>query len=59
MILVTAEAARVQEPAWGRVGGIGVYFTWFGRGSQETIERFIAEGGRSAPDPAPPDPPSE
>ncbi len=38
---VTAEVVRIQEPAWGRVGGVGVAFRSYGGDSHEVIERYV------------------
>ncbi len=42
VIHVTARVVRVQEPAWGQVGGVGVEFMRFGGDSQKFLESYIA-----------------
>ncbi len=42
VIHVTARVIRVQEPAWGQVGGVGIEFTRFRGDSQEFLESYIA-----------------
>jgi predicted nucleotide-binding protein with TIR-like domain/PilZ domain-containing protein len=41
---VTARVARVQYPAWGRIGGVGVAFTEFDGRSEEIIKDYTSAG---------------
>jgi hypothetical protein len=41
---VAARVVRLQQPAWGRVGGIGVEFTEYQEGSRAAIERYVRTG---------------
>jgi hypothetical protein len=49
-VRVEAAVIRVQYPQWGRVGGVGVQFTRFERGSREILEKFLEP--QPAPEPA-------
>jgi DNA-binding NarL/FixJ family response regulator len=40
---VKARVVRVQKPTWTHVGGVGVVFIRFAPGSEELLERYIAE----------------
>lgn len=42
-IMVTAKVVRVQEPAWGNPGGVGVQFIAFGTDAQSHLARYIEE----------------
>ena len=42
MVHVSVEVIRLQEPDWGRSGGIGVIFKGFGSGAQQFLESYIA-----------------
>ena len=42
MLHVRVEVVRVQEPAWGRTGGVGVIFKQFGPGAKKFLESYIA-----------------
>ncbi len=42
VIHVTARVVRVQEPACGQVGGVGIEFTRFRVESQHFLESYIA-----------------
>ncbi len=42
VIHVTARVIRVQEPAWGQVGGVGIEFTRLRGDSQQFLESYIA-----------------
>jgi CheY-like chemotaxis protein len=39
---VTAEVVRVQEPGWGRTGGVGVRFVAFGQEARERLREHVA-----------------
>ena len=39
---VKAEVVRVQEPSWRCVGGVGIAFREFGRGTKELLSDYIA-----------------
>lgn len=38
---VVAEVARVQEPSWRSVGGVGIAFREFGEGTEEMLADYI------------------
>ena len=40
-VQVTAKVVRLQYPQWGRVGGIGVAFTYFAGDSRAVLARYI------------------
>ena len=40
---VKAVVVRIQKPTWTHIGGVGVSFEDFAPGSQELLERYIAE----------------
>lgn len=40
---VQVEVVRVQEPSWGRVGGVGVVFRDLDEDAREILERHVAE----------------
>lgn len=40
-VCVVAKVVRVQEPAWGRVAGIGVAFTEFKGGDREVLQKWV------------------
>lgn len=42
-ILVTAEVVRIQEPAWGNPGGVGVHFVNFGTDAQSYLSHYVNE----------------
>jgi hypothetical protein len=42
VIHVTARVIRIQEPGWGRVGGVGIEFTRFRGDAQQFLESYIA-----------------
>ncbi len=55
---VKAEVVRVQEPSWRCVGGVGIAFREFGRGTKELLSDYIARAtngpaGLSVPQLAP------
>ena len=39
---VTARLVRVQEPAWGQVGGVGIAFTRLRGDSRQFLESYVA-----------------
>lgn len=41
---VRAEVVRVQEPDWGRAGGVGVSFVDLDQGSREMLEAYVTTG---------------
>lgn len=44
-IHVRAEVVRLQEPGWGRLGGVGVRFLGLGRSSRAALNALSANGG--------------
>jgi two-component system chemotaxis response regulator CheY len=42
-IVVTAKVVRVQEPAWGAPGGVGVHFVDFDTDAQSHLVRYVGE----------------
>ncbi len=42
VIHVTARVVRVQEPAWGQVGGVGIAFTRLRGDSRQFLESYVA-----------------
>jgi DNA-binding response OmpR family regulator len=44
-VRVKAEVVRIQEPRWGRDGGVGIHFLEYGNSAQEALNAYIAEGG--------------
>jgi CheY-like chemotaxis protein len=40
---VKAEVVRVQEPSWRCVGGVGITFKEFGKGTKELLSDYIAQ----------------
>ena len=38
---VVAKVVRVQEPAWGVVGGVGVVFTQYDGDSVDVIQQYV------------------
>ena len=42
VIHVTARVVRVQEPAWGQVGGVGIEFTRLRGDSRQFLESYVA-----------------
>lgn len=43
-IQATAKVVRVQHPAWGRIGGVGVAFTGIDPDSALALEEFVMSG---------------
>ena len=44
---VKAEVVRVQQPSWRCVGGVGIVFRDFGKGTKELLSDYIAQAVRS------------
>jgi len=44
---VKAEVVRVQEPSWRCVGGVGIIFKEFGKGTEELLSDYIAQAVES------------
>jgi CheY-like chemotaxis protein len=49
---VKAQVIRVQEPSWRCVGGVGIVFNDFGKGTEQLLSDYIAKATRrsAAPD---------
>ena len=41
VVSLTASVVRVQEPDWGRIGGVGVKFTQVPAPSRALLEAFV------------------
>jgi hypothetical protein len=45
---VKAQVIRVQEPSWRCVGGVGIIFSDFGKGTEQLLSDYIAQASRGS-----------
>ncbi len=45
---VKAEVVRVQEPSWRCVGGVGIVFSDFGKGTEQLLSDYIDQAARGS-----------